>query len=306
MPEPLAPWPALLLSEWRDTLATLHRWTQIVGKTALALSPMQNHWWQTTLHLTPRGMRTPLLHAPARAFEVEFDFTDHALMIVTDRGERRILALEPMSVADFWSRYQALLEGIGVEAKFHPAPNEIEPAIPFAEDHVHAAYDRESARKCWRILLDSDRVFRTFRGRFLGKSSPVHFWWGSFDLACTRFSGRPAPPHPGGFPHLPDYVTREAYSHECISAGWWPGTPGGPIDEPAFYAYAYPEPAGCPDAKVRPSSARWHLGLHEWVLPYDDVRVANDPDATLLEFLESTYEAAARLAHWPRELVRTS
>jgi hypothetical protein len=301
MPDPIAPWPALPLAEWRDTLATLHRWTQIVGKTALALAPMQNHWWQTTLHLTPRGLRTPLLHAPSRAFEVEFDFHDHALVVVTDQGERRVLALEPMSVAAFHARYLAILEGIGVEPRFHAAPNEVEDATPFARDEKHAAYDGEAVRKCARILLDSDRVFREFRGRFLGKSSPVHFWWGAFDLAATRFSGRTAPPHPGGFPHLPDEVTREAYSHECISAGWWPGSPGSPVEEPAFYAYAYPEPAGCPEARIRPSTAGWNLALHEWVLPYDDVRVADDPDAVLLSFLESTYEAAAGLAQWPRE-----
>jgi hypothetical protein len=301
MPEPLTAWPALPLDEWRDTQATLHRWLQIVGKTALAFAPMENHWWQTTLHLTPRGMRTPILHAPERAFEVELDFHDHALVLVTDRGERRVLALEPMSVADFYARYRALLEGIGVEAKFHPAPNEVEPAIPFAEDRANASYDRAAVRRCWRALVDSDGVFRVFRGRFLGKSSPVHFWWGGFDLACTRFSGRTAPPHPGGFPHVPDRVTREAYSHECISAGWWPGTPGGPVHDPAYYAYVYPEPAGCPDARVRPSSARWRPELREWVLPYDEVRVANDPDAVLLEFLQSTYEAAATLAGWPRE-----
>jgi hypothetical protein len=301
MPDPIAPWPALPLGEWKDTYATLHRWTQIVGKIALAVAPMQNHWWQTTLHLTPRGQRTPLLHTPSRAFEIEFDFHDHALVVTTDQGERRVLALEPMSVAAFHTRSLAILEGIGVDVKFHPAPNEVEDATPFARDEKHAAYDRDAVRRCWRILLDTDRVFRVFRGRFHGKGSPVHFWWGAFDLAVTRFSGRPAPPHPGGFPNLPDRVTREAYSHECISAGWWPGSPGGPVEEPAFYAYAYPEPAGCPEATVRPSTAQWNFALHEWVLPYDDVRVAKDTDAVLLSFLESTYEAAAGLAQWPRE-----
>ena len=293
-------WPALPLAEWQDTLYNLHRWTQIVGKTALALSPMQNHWWQTTLHVDPRGLRTPLLHTRGRAFEVEFDFMGDSLIIRTDDGERRAFALEPMSVADFHSRYHALLEGLGIQVKYHPVPNEIEPATPFARDRTHVSYDAAAVRRCARILLDADRVLRAFRGRFIGKSSPVHFWWGAFDLACTRFSGRTAPVHPGGFPHLPDGVTREAYSHECISAGWWPGNPGGPVTEPAFYAYVYPEPAGCPDATVRPTAAHWHLGLHEWVLPYDAVRTAKDPDQALMEFLQSTYEAGANLAGWPR------
>jgi hypothetical protein len=261
------PWPALPLAEWNDTLYNLHRWTQIVGKTALALSPMQNHWWQVTLHVTPRGLRTAPLPAQARGLEIEFDFQAPALVVRTDSGEPRVLVLEPMTVADFFARYQALLEEIGVVARFHPAPNEVEPAIPFAEDRTVIAYDAEA---------------------------------GAFDMACTRFSGRTAPEHPGGFPHLPDRVTREAYSHECISAGWWPGNVGGPVTEPAFYAYVYPEPAGCPEVRVHPSAASWHLGLHEWVLPYDAVRLAPDPDAMLLEFLASTYDVAARLAAWPR------
>jgi hypothetical protein len=294
------PWPALPLAEWNDTLYNLHRWTQIVGKTALALSPMQNHWWQVTLHVTPRGLRTAPLPAQARGLEIEFDFQAPALVVRTDSGEPRVLVLEPMTVADFFARYQALLEEIGVVARFHPAPNEVEPAIPFAEDRTVIAYDAEAVRRCARILLDVDRVLRAFRSRFLGKCSPVHFWWGAFDMACTRFSGRTAPEHPGGFPHLPDRVTREAYSHECISAGWWPGNVGGPVTEPAFYAYVYPEPAGCPEVRVHPSAASWHLGLHEWVLPYDAVRLAPDPDAMVLEFLASTYDVAARLAAWPR------
>ncbi len=294
-------WPELPLDGWQDTYATLHRWTQIVGKTRLALAPMMNHWWQVALWPTARGL---VAHAKptgdGRTLEVEFDFVTHSLTARTSDGAVRTLALEPMSVADFYARYMAMLRELGVVPHFSARPNEVAEAVPFAEDRAHQSYDPDAVQRCWRILHHSSRVLSDFRSRFLGKQSPVHFWWGAFDLACTRFSGKTAPEHPGGFPNLPDWITREAYSHECISAGWWPGNVGGPMAEPAFYAYAYPEPAGCPDAVVRPAEAYWHLALHEWVLPYEAVRRAPDPDAALLEFLQSTYDAGARLSGWDR------
>ena len=297
-------WPRLPLQEWQPTYATLQLWTQIVGKTRLRLSPMQNHWWHCTLYVTSRGLGTSPMPFGDRTFEVEFDFLDHHLVVRTSDGETRTLPLVPRTVADFYGEYLALLRSLGFEVRIHARPNEIPDAIPFAEDRVHASYDADAAQRCWRVLVHADRVLKDFRGRFVGKCSPVHFWWGAFDLACTRFSGRRAPPHPGGVPNLPDNVTREAYSHECISAGWWPG--GGPIPEPAFYAYAYPEPPGCPEAGVRPSAARYDVTMHEWILPYDAVRDAPDPDAALMEFLQSTYEAAAGLGAWDRAALERS
>jgi hypothetical protein len=293
-------WPPLPLASWQDTYTTVHLWTQIVGKTALALAPMQNHWWQVTYQVTARGLRTPPLPHAGGILEAEFDFIDHALVLRTSEGTLRTLPLVPQSVAEFHARYRALLRELGVEVHYWPAPNEMVEAIPFDEDGVHASYDPDAAARCWLALVQVDRLLRTFRGRFLGKSSPVHFWWGGYDISCTRFSGRSAPPHPGGFPHLADRVTREAYSHECISAGWWPGIVGGPVAEPAFYAYAYPEPVGCPEAAIRPAEAHYHLDLREWVLPYEAVRKAKDPDAMVLDFLQSTYEAAATLGGWDR------
>ena len=300
MNHPTDPWPALPLDAWLDTYATLHMWTQIVGKTRLALSPMENHWWQVTLLPTARGLVAPAMPAGNLTLDVEFDFLDHRLVVRTSDGARRELLLGPMPVAEFYRRYRALLEDLGIEARFLARPNEVTESIPFAEDTRHASYDPDAAQRCWRILAQAARVMRVFRSRFVGKCSPAHFWWGAFDLSCTRFSGRPAPPHPGGFPNLPDRITREAYSHECISAGWWPGTAAGPVREPAFYAYAYPEPVGCPTAAIRPRAASYHLDLREWVLPYEAVRNARDPDAMLLEFLESTYEVAADLGGWDR------
>jgi uncharacterized protein DUF5996 len=297
-------WPRLPLEEWQSTFATLQLWTQIVGKTRLRLSPTQNHWWHCTLYLTSRGLGTSPIPYGDRTFEIEFDFLDHQLVVRTSDGETRTLPLVPRTVADFYREYLALLHSLGFEVRIHPVPNEIADVIPFAEDRVHASYDRDAAQRCWRVLVHADRVLKEFRGRFIGKCSPVHFWWGGFDLACTRFSGRRAPTHPGGFPNLPDYVTREAYSHECISAGWWPG--GGPIPEPAFYAYAYPEPPGCPEAAVRPAAARYDLTMHEWILPYDALRDAADPDAALMEFLQSTYDAAAGLGAWDRAALERS
>jgi hypothetical protein len=293
-----AAWPALPLEGWQATYATLHRWMQMVGKTRLALSPMENHWWQVALYVTPRGLTTSPIPYGSRTFEVSFDFVDHRLVARTSDGDTRSLPLEPRPVADFYADYLALLRALGIELHIRPVPSEMEDTLPFPDDRVHAAYDPEAAQRCWRVMVQADRVFKQFRGRFLGKCSPVHFWWGAFDLACTRFSGRPAPRHPGGVPNLPDYVAVEGYSHECISAGWWPG--GGPVAEPAFYAYAYPEPAGCPEAAVRPAAASYHLALREWVLPYEAVRTAPDPDAALLDFLQSTYEAAANLGAWDR------
>jgi hypothetical protein len=293
-------WPALPLADWSDTYATLHLWMQIEGKTRLAFAPMQNHWWQVALHPTARGLIAPAMPVGARMLEVEFDFVDHRLVARTSEGDGRTLALAPRTVADFYSEYVAMLAQLGVRFAMWPRPSELPDATPFREDRQHASYDADAVERCWRALAQSARVLQEFRSRFVGKCSPVHFWWGAFDLACTRFSGRPAPPHPGGFPNLPDRVTREAYSHECISAGWWPGNVGGPVAEPAFYAYAYPEPAGCPDAAIRPREASYHPALHEWILPYDTVRRAADPDATLLEFLQSTYEAAATLGGWDR------
>ena len=297
-------WPRLPLNEWQATYATVQLWTQIVGKTRLRLAPMQNHWWHCTLYVTSRGLGTSPIPSGDRTFEIEFDFLDHQLVVRASDGETRTLPLVPRAVADFYREYLALLRSLGFEVRIYPRPNEVADAIPFAEDRVHASYDNEAAQRCWRVLVDADRVLKDFRGRFIGKCSPVHFWWGGFDLACTRFSGRRAPPHPGGIPNLPDYVTRDAYSHECISAGWWPG--GGPIPEPAFYAYAYPEPPGCPEATVRPAAARYDRTMREWILPYDAVRDAPDPDAALMEFLQSTYEAAAGLAAWDRAALERS
>jgi hypothetical protein len=293
-------WPRLPLEDWRATYETLHRWLQIVGKTRLALTPMQNHWWQTPLYVTARGLGTSPIPYRDVEFEIEFDFLDHMLVARTSDGAIRTLPLQAQSVADFYLEYRSLLRSLDIEARIWPVPVEIADATPFADDDVHAAYDPDAAQRCWRVLLQADRVLKAFRGRFLGKCSPVHFWWGSFDLACTRFSGRPAPRHPGGVPNCPDYVMVEAYSHECSSAGWWPGTPGSPVAEPAFYAYVYPEPRGAPEASIGPSGAHYHTGMHEWILPYDVVRESADPDASLLEFLESTYVAAAGLGGWDR------
>ena len=291
-------WPALPLAEWRPTFETLHLWAQIVGKTRLALAPMQNHWWQVALYVTSRGLGGTPLPYGEHTLDVDFDFLDHQLILRRSDGATRTMALAPRSVADFYGEYCGLLRGLGMDVRIRPQPCEIEGAIRCDEDRTHASYDAGAAQRCWRALAQADRALRAFRGRFLGKCSPVHFWWGGFDLSCTRFSGRPAPAHPGGIPSLPDWITREAYSHECISAGWWPG--GGALNEPAFYAYAYPEPAGLSRAAVRPAGAYYHPVLREFILPYDAVRTAADPDATLTEFLQSTYDAAADLARWDR------
>jgi hypothetical protein len=296
----MSAWPPLPLGDWADTYGTLHRWMQMVGKTRLALAPTQNHWWHVTLYVTARGLGTSPIPYDGSSFEIEFDFLDHRLLTRTSEGSTRSIPLAPRSVADFYDEYIRMLAALGIAARIWPVPVEMTDRLPFTQDRAHAAYDGDAAQRCWRILAQADRVLKQFRGRFLGKSSPSHFWWGSFDLSCTRFSGRPAPPHPGGVPNCPDYVTREAYSHECISAGWWPGSVGGPVAEPAFYAYAYAEPAGYPDAPMRPAAAAYHPALRDWILPYEAVRNAPDPDRMLLEFLQSTYQAAAEHGGWDR------
>ena len=294
------PWPDIPYPTWRETCDTLHRWTQIVGKTRLALEPLLNHWWQVPLYVSARGLTTGAMPAGSgRLLEVEFDLPGRELALRTSDGGRRAMALAPRSVADFYAEYRRKLAELGVEAAIWPVPVELpDDALPFPEDEVHASYDAAAAERFWRALVQADRLFKLFRARFLGKSSPVHFFWGSFDLAVTRFSGRPAPPHPGGVPHVADRVMREAYSHEVASAGFWPGGPASPA--PAFYAYAYPTPAGFGERPVRPEAAFWSPEMGEFFLPYDAVRAAPDPDAAVLAFLESTYEAAADLAAWDR------
>jgi hypothetical protein len=291
-------WPALPFEEWQDTLATLHRWTQMVGKTRLALAPMTNHWWQVTLYLTARGLTTSPMPAGQRTLEVEFDFVDHLLAARTSDGATRTMPLAPRSVSEFHREYRGLLRSLDVDVRIWPVPVEMPEAVPFTEDVAHASYDADAAHRCFGALAQADRVLKEFRGGFLGKCSPVHFWWGGFDVSCTRFSGRRAPPFPGGVPNVGNWVMREAYSHQCISAGWWPG--GSVLREPAFYAYAYPEPAGLPAAKIRPREAYYHADLREFILPYEAVRTAARPDEMLLAFLQSTYAAAADLLGWDR------
>ncbi len=296
-----AAWPPLPLEAWEPACDTLHLWTQIVGKSRLALAPMQNHWWQATLYVTARGLSTSPVPYRDRTFEADFDFVDHRLTVRTSDGRNESVPLESQTVAQFYRGYLDMLRSLGAPAQLrHPAPNEVRNSVRFHADTSHATYDPEATHRFWRALVQADRLLKEFRSRFIGKCSPAHFFWGSFDLACTRFSGRPAPPHPGGIPNLPDRVTREAYSHECISAGWWPGNGGGPVREPAFYAYAYPEPAGCEQAEIRPVEASYHPVLREWILPYEAVRRSSSPDALVLEFLENTYGTAARLGGWDR------
>src|SRR5467141_3135932 len=292
------PWPALPLEEWRDTYATLHMWTQMVGKTCLALAPRQNHWWQVAFRVTARGLATGPMPYDTRTLDAEFDFVEHELVLRTGEGAVQKIALRPRSVAAFYRAYLAALDTLGMHVKIWPVPVEAEHKIRFPDDEQHAAYDPDYANRHWRILVQIDDVFKRFRAPFLGKCSPVHFFWGSFDLAVTRFSGRRAPRHPGGVPHLSDAVACEAYSHEVSSAGFWPGS--GAIDYPAFYSYAYPEPAGFRATKVQPDAAFFSEALGEFILPYDAVRTAARPDQALLEFLQSTYEAAANAAKWDR------
>lgn len=291
-------WPELPWEAWKDTCTTLHLWTQIAGKIRLALSPWINHSWHATFYVTSRGLTTSLLHQGPRSLELEFDFVAHQLEIRTGDGERRTVALEPRTVASFYDELMRHLRELGFDITIHAAPNEVENAIPFAEDTEHASYDREYANRFWRILVDIHRVFIAFRAGFTGKVSPVHFFWGSFDLALTRFSGRRAPEHPGGFPNMPDWITREAYSHEVASVGFWPGGPSSPA--PAFYAYAYPVPEGLGAEPVEPTGAFYSEEMREYFLPYEAMRNTPDPDHALRRFLESTYDAIARKADWDR------
>jgi len=291
-------WPELPYTAWADTCATLQLWTQIVGKTRLTLTPWLNHSWHVTLRVSARGLITPLIPAGGRDLQIEFDFVDHVLWLRTSDGHARQIVLKPMPVAEFYAEYSLALAELGIAVTIDRMPNELADPVPFDEDTVHAAYDRDYANRFWRVLLRSQEVFTYFRTAFLGKASPVHFFWGSFDLAVTRFSGRRAPPHPGGVPHLPDAVAREAYSHEVSSAGFWPG--GSPIAYPAFYSYAYPAPEGFGAAAVKPAEAFFSKDLGEFLLPYDAVRTAADPKQALLDFLESTYAAAADLGRWDR------
>ena len=291
-------WPSLPLAAWQDTYATLHLWTQIVGKVRLACTPPLNHSWHVTLYVTARGLTTSPIPFADRTFQIDFDFIDHTLTVLTSDARRVAFALRPEPVATFYRRVMDALRQLDLPVRIHGKPNEIAEAIPFDEDQVHQAYDPDYANRFWRALAQSDRVLKDFRTRFIGKSSPVHFFWGAPDLAVTRFSGRVAPVHPGGIPNLPDRITREAYSHEVSSCGFWPG--GGPIPYAVFYSYAYPEPTGFAEARVAPEAAFYSRDLREFILPYDAVRESASPDDTLLTFLQSTYEAAADLAKWDR------
>jgi hypothetical protein len=293
-----APWPELPLAAWRDTCATLHLWSQIVGKIRTARTPWLNHSWHVTLYVTARGLSTSSIPDGTRNFEIAFDFIDHSLKIWTSDGAARQFALPGHSVASFYETLMAALAELGIRVAIHDMPNELPDPIRFPLDKVHASYDADAVRRFFAALVNADRVFKQFRTGFLVKASPVHFFWGSFDLAVTRFSGRRAPHHPGGIPHLPNAVACEAYSHEVSSAGFWPGS--GAIDYPAFYSYAYPEPGGFRHAKVRPDTAFFSETLGEFILPYDAVRTADDPDQALLDFLQTTYEAAANAANWDR------
>lgn len=292
-------WPDLPLAAWRDTCATLQLFTQIAGKIRLVRSPWLNHSWHVALYVSARGLSTSPIPDGSRYFEIEFDLIDGLLRMSTSDGAQRQLALAGRSVASFYAATIAALAELGIDVTIDEMPNEVPDPILFSQDHVHASYDADAARRFFRILVNVDRVFKQFRTAFLGKASPVHFFWGSFDLAVTRFSGRRAPRHPGGVPHLSDAVACEAYSHEVSSAGFWPG--GGAIDYPAFYSYAYPEPAGFRATKVRPDAAFFSEALGEFILPYDAMRLSAQPDQALLDFLQSTYEAAANAAKWDRE-----
>jgi hypothetical protein len=290
-------WPGLPFEEWRETLATLHMWTQVVGKVRLAQAPLVNHWWQVPLYVTSRGLTTSPVPHGQRTFQVDFDFIDHRLLVQTSEGDSREMELAPRTVADFYGEFMSSLKALGLEVKIWTTPVEVPDPVPFEKDETHKSYDPEYANRFWRALVQSERVFQQFRSGFAGKNSPVHFFWGSFDLAVTRFSGRRAPEHPGA-PGVADSVTREAYSHEVSSAGFWPGGPA--LPEPIFYSYAYPEPAGFNSAGVGPAAGYYNTDFKEFVLPYEAVRTSADPDAALLEFLQTTYEAAATHAQWDR------
>jgi hypothetical protein len=294
-------WPRLRLADWAETRDTLQMWTQIVGKIRMAHAPMVNHWWQVTLYVSPRGLTTSAIPHGIGAFDLEFDFIDHRLHLRASDGASQDVALEPKSVAQFYAETMSALAELDIETHIWATPNEVDPAIPFAEDDRHASYDAHAVELFWRQLLQANRVMTQFRAGFVGKVSPLHFFWGSMDLACTRFSGRPAPPHPGGAPNCPDWVMREAYSHELASCGFWPG--GGA--EGAFYAYAYPEPAGFADYPVGPDPTFYGREVGEFLLPYEAVAGAAEPDQVLMEFLDSTYAAAAELGGWDRRALET-
>ncbi|HKE73829.1 MAG TPA: DUF5996 family protein [Acidimicrobiales bacterium] len=289
-------WPELTLADWDDTRVTLHMWTQVVGKVRLALEPMVNHWWQVPLYVSARGLTTSLMPWDGGGLEIEFDFLAHDLVLRTTGGDERRVALEPRTVADFHAATMAALGELGVGVTIVPRPTEVPDAIPFPKDVTHRSYDGDAARRFWTALVQAHRVMTAFRAGFVGKASPVHFFWGAADLAVTRFSGRPAPAHPGGVPNCPDWVQQLAYSHELSSCGFWPGG----SEEGSFYAYAYPEPPGFAERAVAPAAARYEAALGEFLLPYREVRRADDPDALLMAFFRSTYEAAADLGGWPR------
>jgi hypothetical protein len=295
-------WPALPQAAWSDTCATLQLWMQIVGKIRLELTPAINHTWNVTLYPSVRGLTTAPMPHGARMLQIDFDFIDHVLLLQTSDGDRRTIPLKPMTVAAFYQQVMTALDELHTPVRIWHMPVEIADPIPFEQDQTHQTYDPEYAHRFWHILLQTTRVFTIFRARFTGKASPIHLFWGALDLACTRFSGRPAPEHPS-MAGLPDRVTRDAYSHEVSSCGFWPGAPG---VEPLFYSYAYPEPPGYAQTTIAPAQARFDTTLGEFVLPYEDMRQSADPDATLLQFLQSTYEAAANSAHWDRAALETT
>ena len=294
-----SPWPALPLSEWSDTCETLHLWTQVVGKVRMVLTPLVNHWWNVTLYVTSRGLTTSPIPDGDRTFEIQFDFVDHQLRIDTSDGASERIPLQPMSVADFYAEVMARLKRLGIDVHIWTMPSEIEGALPFEQDRTHAQYDPAMAHRFWQALLQADRVLKVFRSRFVAKASPVHFFWGSFDLAVTRFSGRTAPPPGGVTPNVAAWVMAEAYSHEVSSCGFWPGNGG--YGRAAFYVYAYPEPTGYGDTRLSVAEAFYDKGLGQFILPYDAVRQASDPEALLLAFLQETYAAAANGANWNRQ-----
>jgi hypothetical protein len=286
-------WPELPFSDWEDTCDTVHMWTQIVGKTRKELTPLENHWWNVTLHVTPRGLTSRAIPFHQKTFDVEFDFVEHHLAIRTSEGDRRDIPLRPFSVADFYSEYMASLHSLGIDVNIHRVPDEFDDRTPFDQDHRHASYNRESVEKFHQILIHCDRVFKEFRSRFTGKCSPVHFFWGSFDLAVSRFCGRRAPMKPDADP-----ITREAYSEEVISCGFWPGDRR--FKNAAFYSYTAPAPPDIEKEPIRPQAAYWDKQLGEFILKYDDVRTSESPERAILDFCQSTYEAGAKLAHWDR------
>lgn len=294
-----SPWPDLPLQAWSETCETLHRWTQIAGKVRMALSPLVNHWWNVVFYVTSRGLATSPIPFGSRTFDVAFDFIDHRLVIETSDGRTESLALAPIAVAEFYSEFMGRLKHLGIDVHIWTMPSEIENAVPFDEDRIHAQYDSVYAQRFWQALLQADRVMNTFRARFIGKVSPVHFFWGSFDLAVSRFSGRPAPPPKSVTPNVASWVMNEAYSHEVSSCGFWPGNGG--YGRAAFYVYAYPEPEGYGEARLNTAQGFYDTNVGQFILPYDAVRQSSDPDALLLGFLQETYAAAANLAHWDRK-----